>query len=227
MASRRGPGPDGSGEVAAAGSEDGAHADARRRRAARTPAGRRCLSGDDADPAGAHDVGEAQPDAADDRGAAVRAHDQQPATWASSLRRTSWSTETLSLKSITSAPACSASMASDERVLPGHRHHGEVGAAALQGAARGVRRDRVDGAAGALARGEQLLQPRQRRRQRAVVVGADRDEQVVRARPRRRLEAEAGEQVEVQRRGHRDQCRLDSGQPLRAWDICISATESR
>ena len=68
--------------------------------------------GDEPDRPRPDHVGEAQPDPADDRGAAVGAHDEQPALAAACLSATSCSTGTLSENTITDAPASSASIAS-------------------------------------------------------------------------------------------------------------------
>ena len=79
-------------------------------------------------------------------------------------------------------------------------------------APHGARPHRL-GHSGRLPRLKQLLEPPQRRRQRAVVIGADRDKEIVGARVSHGLEPEGGQQVEVQRGGHRDQGCVDSRQP--------------
>ena len=73
------PAADRGGQVAAADAEAVRHADAGAVEQAHQLLGAGAGRGDDADRAGPHDVGEAEPDAADDGGAAVGAHHQQAA----------------------------------------------------------------------------------------------------------------------------------------------------
>ena len=134
-----------------------------------------------------------------------------PRSAPSSLSRISCSTGTLSLKSITFRPASSASIASENACGPGTETSERF--AAVRRAADPVVRG--GGAAPRPAEPDPPAEPGQRGvelglapRDRVVVVGADRDQQVVGTGTLGRLEAHAVEEVEVELGAHCDQRRL-------------------
>ena len=125
-------------QVAAADADDLRHADAggveqaRRLLRARARPRRRCRRGPDA-----HDVGEAEPDAAEHRGAAPRAHDQQPALAAAALERDLVARRTRGRRRGRRAcPAVSARCASSAAYSPGTEIERDVRAASRGAASR-------------------------------------------------------------------------------------------
>src|SRR5262249_21070852 len=138
----------------------------------------------------------------------------RPRSAAMSLSVISCSTGMLSEKIMTSQPASSASIASANAYRPGTETSTSPGpprraaAAVVRGGGAGGRRGGAPGAgAGGGGRGGAAA-PR-RPRQRCLVLGADGDQQVVRARLRRRREPHLRQQAKVQLGGHGDQRRLD------------------
>ena len=174
--------------------------------------------GDQPDRAGLDDVGEAEPEAADHRGAAVRAHHQQPLLGGRPLER-----DLLLDRHV---------VAEDHHVVAGldrvHRLDEGVGARHRD------QRDRVGGTAetrarrssaaapprwvrcpGAPASASARVDPGQRRVQRAVLGQPDRDHHVVGRRLGGHVEAHLGEHLDVERGGHRD---LRGGHAVEALD---------
>ncbi len=135
----------------------------------------------------------------------------RPRSAALSLSTISCSTGTLSEKIMTSQPASRASAASANAYWPGTEisaRPGPVLRAALR-VVRGGCSSRAGRWRGRLCR-ERAVHDRERGGERLAVVGRDRDEHVVRARPLGSGEAETGQQFQVELGPHRDKGGLDS-----------------
>ena len=156
---------------------------------------------------GRDDVGEAEPDPVDDGGAAVGAHHQQAALRRRSvLRATSCSTGTLSLKTITSLPASRASIASTAALGAGHGHQDDRTRRRGSSAAAGGARRRLRGRSGdrAAAVGEGPVDLGADAVEAVGVVEPDRHDQVVDRGVGGDREAHPLEDLDVERRRHRD-----------------------
>ena len=175
--------PDGGLEVAAADAEAVAQADPggveQAHHLLRAGAGRR----DDADRPGAHDVGEAEGDTGDVRGAAVGPHDEHVGGGRGVLEPHLVVDGDVVGEQHHAQPRRDGVEGLGDGVLARHRDDREVGAGAGGGRAEGARGDLVVTAAarvaGAPQRGEGLGDRRQPGIQPGGVVGTDRDDEVV------------------------------------------------
>ena len=142
---------------------------------------------------------------------------RRPRAVAVVLSATSWSMGTLSLKTMTSWPASSASIASTNALAPGHGHEDEgVAAAAQRGGGGAVRRDLGAPGVAAGAGREGALDGGEPGVERPAVLEPERDDQVVRRGLGRDGEAHLGEYLDVERGGHGDLGRGHAGGVLHA-----------
>ena len=131
-----------------------------------------------------------------------------PASCAARLSATSCSTGTPSEKTSTLRPAAMASAASATAYGPGTETIASAeasGGELVQAGADRPLRDGVGGAGRALARGQRGVDGGDRGGQRLVVLGPDGDEQLLGRGVLVRRQAHVGRELEVERRGHRDE----------------------
>ena len=160
---------------------------------------------------GPHDVGEAEGDSADDRGAAVGSHDEHAGAGGGVLERHLVLDGHVVGEDHDADAGRDRVERLDDGVRTGHRDEREVGPDGADGRARRARGGRLaeaPGGCGPAPTGQRLLDDRQRRGD-ALVAAAHGDEQVV-GRALGHLEAHAPDDVEVELRRHRDLCRVDA-----------------
>jgi hypothetical protein len=146
---------------------------------------------------------------------------------ASSFSRTSCSTGTLSLKTTTDSPACSASIASKKAYGPGTDTSASVAGPRPPptrwcGPAPGPWHRRPGGGGGAQRRVER----RERRGERCLVVGPDPDQQVVRPGAVRAVRPRPASSSRLRSVAMATSAAVTPGEERTACVTCISVTES-